>query len=127
MSISRRNLWPVDIGRSDVIAPVSILREQASLLGEQTRNVLTARVVQGESFDDRFNYSFVLVAPALANYRYYLFSVSHGVIFYPLVIQFDDESIEVKDEEALLSSLERIFSAESTRKVINSLLAQSTG
>jgi len=38
------DLWPKDIGNTNLRAPVSILREQASLLGEKTQNLVKADV-----------------------------------------------------------------------------------
>src|SRR6185436_9770992 len=136
MSISPRNLWPDDIAVTDAVAPVSLLKEQASLLGERTKNLVEGRVTpglgKGAAFliAGRFNYDFDLVAPALNNYRYHLFSISHGVELYPLTISgteaLDSEDIQVNNEEEFLNELKRIFSFEKTKRIISSLIAQST-
>ena len=90
MCISPRNLWPEDIAVTDAVAPVSILKEQASLLGNRTRNLVegsVSRRIDIDSFgDDSFWYEFDLVAPALNRYQYRLFSIKHSINFYPLTI-----------------------------------------
>jgi hypothetical protein len=134
MSISPRDLWPEDIAVNEVVAPVAILRDQASLLGERTKNLVEGRVTQRESHysEPDFVYDFYVVAPALNNYRYRLFSISHSVDFYPLGIQegvFDlagrDSELKVNDEEEFLQTLAKIFSSERTKGIISSLIAQS--
>jgi hypothetical protein len=136
MSISPRNLWPEDIAVTDVVAPVTILKEQASLLGERTKNlvegsVVTPGTVRGVDFmlKNRFSYGFDLVAPALNNYRYRLFSISHGVEFYPLTINGSEaltsDEFHVNNEEEFLKALEAIFSSDKTKGIISSLIAQS--
>jgi hypothetical protein len=152
MSISPRNLWPEDIAVTQVVAPVAILKEQASMLGERTMNLVEGRVKQNFSdsgglrfpkpsgksrathsgddlYDSDFSYDFDLVAPALNNYRYRLFSISHGVEFYPLLITnsaaLTGDGIEVPHEEGFLAMLEMIFSSEKTKGIISSLIAQS--
>lgn len=133
MSISPRNLWPDDIAVTEQVSPVSILKEQGALLGQRTKNLVEGRVRGGPSeYGTReFHYSFELVAPALDNYRYELFSISHGVEFYPLSIDWNppDRTLfkgsGIENEEQFLKALEMIFSSEKTRKVISSLIAQS--
>jgi hypothetical protein len=100
------SLWP----KIEVTAPkppVAILKEQASLLGAQTQNLVIAEVrpidgnlpieMAGEQtekprqwrdwskaaineFVSQFRFSFDLVAPALNHYRYQLFVLSYGII-----------------------------------------------
>ena len=136
MSISARNLWPEDIAVTDVVAPVSIMKEQASLLGERTKNLVEGRVTPGADsaakvdllLENRFRYDFDLVAPALNNYRYRLFSILHGLNFYPLTLEsapLDSGPIQVTNEEQFLTWLEAIFSAEKTKTIISLLIAQS--
>lgn len=40
------DLWPADIGEPNIRTPVSILREQASLLGEKTNNIVEGQVAE---------------------------------------------------------------------------------
>ncbi|MEK6301201.1 MAG: hypothetical protein AABO41_10805 [Acidobacteriota bacterium] len=132
MSISPRNLWPEDIAVTQIVAPVAILKEQAALLGERTKNLVEGRVTQRKrDFMDfsKLTYDFDLVAPALDHYQYRLFSISHNVEFYPLTIDnsdaLNDSQLHVNDEEEFLHALGQIFSSEKTKGVIKSLVAQS--
>jgi hypothetical protein len=132
MSISPRNLWPEDIAVTDVIAPVSIMKEQASLLGQRTKNLVEGSVNRGIDIDsfgeNRFSYDFDLVAPALNMYRYRLFSISHDIAFYPLTLNsaaLNSNKFTVSNEEEFLKALETIFSSEKTKAIISSLIAQS--
>lgn len=132
MSISPRSLWPEDIAVTDAVAPVTLLKEQASLLGQKTKNLVEGRVAQGPgdpAGHNNFAYYFDLVAPALNNYRYRMFSIWHGVEFYPLIISgsaaFNRVDLEVHNEEEFLGALETIFSSENTKGIISSLIAQS--
>lgn len=89
------DLWPEDIGPiPDLKSPVTILREQASLLGKKTNNLVEAEVVQLESViseEKEFSYAFLIVAPALDNYRYKLFTISYGINLYPVTINVDKD------------------------------------
>lgn len=138
------NLWPEDLGvkRIERRAPITILKEQASILGQKTGNLLKAEVVQDPrdfiSSEKEFIYSFIIVAPPLDNYRYRLFRIEHNVKFYPLLINPDYEimieiapelaqqsidSIEANSEDEFLEILKKIFSAQKTRQVVESLLS----
>ena len=137
------NLWPEDIAlkRIERRAPVVILREQASILDQKTGNLLKGEVVQHKidtHFGEAFAYSFNIVAPPLDNYSCYLFYIAHNVKFYPLMIrpeheimneiapnlvQQNMEYIKANSEDEFLEILKKIFSAQKTRQVIESLLS----
>lgn len=137
--LDMRDLWPEEIGPiPDLKAPVTILREQASLLGKKTNNLVEAEVMQLESAiseESEFNYAFLIVAPALDNYRYKLFTISYNINIYPVTISVDGEiraEINPADSEGKLLAesegefveiLKKIFSAKKTKKVIGALLS----
>jgi hypothetical protein len=70
------DLWPENIGSPEITAPVSILKRQASLLGEKTNNVVEAEVQKGNdawwTTSEDMIYNFYLVAPALGKYLLWL-------------------------------------------------------
>jgi hypothetical protein len=87
-----------------------------------------------------FNYSFVLIAPALGNYSYSLINFDHPVELYPVKVIVDEEmkaslpeifpnerTVMAKDEEEFLKIVEAIFSSDRTRSIIRGLLSQSGG
>jgi len=140
------SLWPNDVAVVQKKAPVTILKEQASLLGQRTKTLVTAEVkaVDSEHYD--FAFAFYIVGPALGNYRYKLFTVSHDVELYPVTIDLGDvewasevargiqarvqaeipgTSIQAGTEQEFLECLRRIFASQKTRKVIGAILAQS--
>lgn len=141
------SLWPADIEVVQEKAPVTILREQATLLGPKTKNIVTAEAVATESGQvGRFRYVFYILGPALANYRYKLFEISYGIELYPVTIVLalalarETHStpklspdlgmrgmarLYANSAEELLVLLREIFGAERTRRVIGAILSQS--
>lgn len=86
-----QDLWPANITDTTVIdSPLSILREQARLLGEKTKNLVKADVGQGTAENQKFVYHFYIIAPTLNNYHYRLFTIEYGVEIYPLIIYMDE-------------------------------------
>lgn len=112
------SLWP-KIEVTVPKPPVAILKEQASLLGMQTQNLVVAEVRPTEQWSrvdtvagdpneqplqwrdwskgalaeltNQFRYSFDLVAPALNHYRYQLFVLSYGIDLYPVIFRLDSD------------------------------------
>jgi len=150
--LDMHDLWPEDIGPiPESKGPVIILREQASLLGKKTNNLVEAEVVQLapsrpeppivalqielSMFVPIFNYAFLLVAPPLNNYRYNLFTISHGIDAYPVTINVDmkiqaeigyteqGEKLVAKSEDEFVDILKKLFSTQKTKKVIGTLLS----
>lgn len=145
------DLWPDDFGSANIITPVSILREQASKLGEKTKNVVEAQVIEAQerpfwANSGDFTYNFYLVAPLLKGYRYKLLVMSYSITMYPVKIGVDtDIAIEVLDkqpdiqitptafervlfatsEEEYISLLGLIFNSPKARNIISAILAHS--
>jgi hypothetical protein len=107
MATAVEDLWPADIeSPPDQLAPITILKQQAAMLGRRTKNLLEA-VVQTEDedlaaapFGDttvrlplgdqpvRLRHTLFLVAPALNFYRYRLLEASHAAVnLYPVTIR----------------------------------------
>jgi hypothetical protein len=145
------DLWPTDIENSDIElkAPVYILKQQASLLGKKTQNIVTAEVGKpiqsniwvgrksqigamdspftslgfSDSVDNTiFFHSFYLVAPAFANYRYELFTIVNDIRLYPVIIYLDEDvlaEIAPSAEKYVVASSEDEF-IEILRKILGS-------
>ncbi|MBL9005941.1 MAG: hypothetical protein JNJ46_16935 [Myxococcales bacterium] len=135
------DLWPsdlADIGTMNL--PHGLLQEQADLLARHTKHLLEGRVYNSSDelseVDDpgprHMRWSFAVFAPKL-NYRYVLFSITHDIDLYPVRLEIEDQRIKlpagmnplIEDEETLLAALKEIFSAERTKQVVRSLMAQS--
>jgi hypothetical protein len=137
------SLWPDDLPSQTQKPPRVLLLEQALHLKKQTNSKLTADVVKRtvtQPVPATFNYSFVLVAPALGNYSFSLINFDHPVELYPVKIIVDDKmkaslpalfpkerTIMAKNEEEFLKIVQEIFNSERTRKIISGLLSQSGG
>lgn len=140
------DLWPDGLEPGTTRTPVSILREQAALLGQKTNNLVVARVstytVTGPVLDLRrpgqhvsdiespgqFGYTLKLVAPALDNYTFRLFTIEHGMDLYPVKLRFglaEQKEYEAASEEQFIAVLKEVLSSPETKRVIQTLLAQS--
>lgn len=146
------NLWPTDLVASPVRSPVSILREQAAFLENNTNNIVSALVQKtdekmrfigdvnalaqaaGGEPSQRFSYYFYITAPTLGHYRYLLLSIFHDFDLYPVNIDvgqdikqelgFSEDSYVANNEEEFKKLLSQIFNSQKARKVISALLSQ---
>lgn len=127
MSVETVSLWPTDFGeRSDVLTPLAILRQQGSILGEQTKNIVFGRV-STSSEGDTFVQQFSVQCPPLG-YSTNLIAVKHGIDLYPATVILANEQgpyQDARNSEELKAILKDIFARPKTKKTIASLLAQS--
>jgi hypothetical protein len=140
------DLWPGDLATVTTRSPFTILKEQASLLGSKTKNIVNATVRDASVYKDvkPFNYSFFIASPALGNYSYRLFTISYDVDFYPVEFKVDDaiareigvaqhgmpiglqEGLIAWQEEEFIRILSLILGSGKTRQVIRAILSHST-
>lgn len=131
------DLWPDDIAPTiEQVPPVTILKQQAALLGRRTKNVIEGEV-KTEAANSRgfLRHTFYLVAPALNFYRYPLLTVEHPVTtMYPAKITVSGpekdspkKKLTAKNEQLFKKYLKLIFSYNETKKITGALLAQSLG
>ncbi len=140
-----KDLWPEDIGKVPVAikTPASILKEQASLLGQKFKNTIMAEVWQTDEDwsllpdDDYIRFNFLLYAPAL-KYRYKVFIMAYRIIdFYPVIVGVDDSikkelgytgpvnprEIRLESEVAFISFLEKLFASGKMKEILKSIVA----
>jgi hypothetical protein len=132
--MATQDLWGDLSLEENIRTPVTILREQAALLGQKTNNILEGEVSVERAAPkphEQFLASFFIVAPLLNKYRYQLLSVQYPLVkMYPLVI-FDynsedsPEKIACEDEASFVQALGRIFIQPEVKKVLSSLISQS--
>jgi len=84
------DFWPENVTDDTSTTPISIMREQADLLGHKTKNLVVAGIGIGETQNDKFAYYFYIIAPTLNNYHFLLFKVEHEIEIYPLTIYLDE-------------------------------------
>lgn len=110
-----------DLAPAGVRTPLSILREQAALLGTKTKNLVEATVTT-RTDDDLFVHYFNLIVPALDNYTYGLFAISHAIDLYPVRVR--SRGLSLPSEEAFLDWLQQELSSDKTRRIVTNLLSQ---
>ncbi|MGB8769733.1 MAG: hypothetical protein WCC92_08965 [Candidatus Korobacteraceae bacterium] len=116
------DLWPENIADSNLTTPVTILKEQAALLGEKTRQLVKGEIVT-QTTGNLFVHYFYIVAPTLG-YKFELFQISHGINFYPLTLRYLNNTIALASESAFKEKLKEILAAQHTLNVVHSILAQ---
>lgn len=107
--------------------PVTILRRQATLIGEQTNRVIEG-VVETRSQDDTFIYELSLVMPSLDNYMFKLLRVEHGISLYPLEIvrlYVVSGVYPCRNEQEYLATLRELLSSTEVHSIIRALYSQS--
>jgi hypothetical protein len=120
------DLWPEGRFQTELVTPLSILKRQASLLGEKTSQLVTAQVLTMSPASNQLTHYFRLVVPPLDNYNYELFQVSHKIEeLYPVMGYFDGRYTKIENEPDLKSWLRNVLGADSTRRKIDSLMAQA--
>ena len=121
------NLWPDDIGETNLTAPLSILQAQAHNLSQRTGGMVMAGVETVTERSSSFVHNFVIVAPALNNYAARIFRVKHGVHFYPLEIitEIDGPNFRAATQEDFMRALGEVFGSAPLKKMVHSLIAQS--
>ena len=105
--------------------PLAIMREQASLLGTKTKNLVEATVDTSVDPNGQFVHRFTLVVPSLSSYKYVLFCIQHGIAVYPISIP-TELAVRLDTEQEFTDWLHRKLSSAETRKIVGNLLAQAT-
>jgi hypothetical protein len=120
-----QNLWGSLPNVDGVRPPYALLKEQADHLREMTQGLLYGEISQ-RTLTSYFILTFGVKAPALNNYFYELFTVTHDIDLYPARIETPDGSVraETKDEIELTKVIADILKSSKTQRVIAGLLAQ---
>jgi hypothetical protein len=125
------DLWPADFGKLDDTPPITILREQADLLAKKTQGIIVATITSSKmagptSGRDQIRHMFSLTVPTLDNYSYLLMTVSHPIELYPAnVSTHTDESFLANSPTEFMNVLQKVFAADRTLRVIQSLTASA--
>jgi hypothetical protein len=134
------DFWP-ELAPALVVTPASILKTQATALSRKTIGLLQGEVRTWAN-EGNIYHQFVVVVPALENYRYSILRIHHGAPVYPVYV---DEAPTVAAEEQFTGFIvgryksdvlpddgnfrrwlrEALASAD-TKRILESLLAQAT-
>lgn len=118
------DLWGDLKINEDLRVPYSLVREQAAFLEKKTDGLLIGEAKRTED-GETFIISLWIVAPALSNYRYKVFELTHGIKLYPLSIRDSlGRKANCDDEEEFIEIVKTIFADEQIQKVITGLIAQ---
>jgi hypothetical protein len=118
------DFWPANLEDATLRTPVTVLREQAALLGPKTQQLVVAEVASTSS-SANFMHTFYLAVPTLDNYRYELFRIQHGILLYPVVGIYRSIQTQLSSEEHLKDWLKKVLTSNETVRLIQALLAQA--
>jgi hypothetical protein len=126
--MTSQNLW----GELQLVAlaqPVTILRQQATKLGELTKNILTGEVRQLVSGASSFLlYALEVVAPAVGGYRHRVLAIQYALLTpYPLLITGagNRRPVQCETEEEFIQNLASILQSDDIQQPIRTLLTLS--
>ncbi len=149
---TKKNLWGEVSLTQTRRNPYTILKEQASILGEITNGLLVGEVTQlprpiteaqfpdmygqkavlGKSLisdqeEGRLYASLRIVAPALNHYKYSVIQINYPIEFYPLMLidLANDEAVHrCPNEESFEQVLQQVLRSNKVKDVIEALLSQ---
>jgi hypothetical protein len=110
-----------------VRTPLSILREQASALTQQTHGVLVGEAAT-RSEGDKLVVSLDIVVPGLNDYRYRVLTYRQPLEMYSGSIwdRGDLATKPIADETSFVAAVRAALSSQTVKNVLTSLLAQVT-
>jgi len=136
------DFWPTLEETEDAGSPVVILRNQAEKLTEKygrrlrgrvstatgrlSQSALAALGIEQMFSPDNFTHTFAIEVPALDDYSFTLFAVSHSIAPYPVAYQNEDgEWHALADRQAFIDWFKQTLSSERTKRVLKTLLEQA--
>src|ERR1700680_3934244 len=98
-----KSFWKIPVTEGTPRTPVTLLREQAALLGEKTEGALLGSVSQGAAPSGGFGFNLSIRVPALNNYVYLVLGITQPPLMYPLRLASPTLNIEetIENEEQL--------------------------
>lgn len=134
------DLWPADIIDTDnqIVAPVTILKEQATILGQKTKNQIIGEI-GSDTITGKICHYFYITAPSIS-YKYQVFRTEGDAFLYPLNITIDEDIFSeamkevklpvgpkntfiVNNEDELKLCLRHVFASQKVKKLISALFA----
>jgi hypothetical protein len=127
MSVPQEDYWPEHLAEVPVITPATVLKEQAALLGQKTKNLIVGRV-ESRPDEDKLRHVLYLMVPTLSNYRYFLLSITNDLSIYPIKINdaTNSTTISAEDLEDFRAKLKEILSSDRVKRIIETLLSYAS-
>lgn len=120
------NLWGEipNIGKVDT--PLSLLKKQASYLGQMTKNLLQSEVSIQKNSPNEVVADLLIVAPTLGGYKASIIRIIHGLELYPVSIyNLRAGTVDLAgDEDSFLEIIRITLQSDVVKKVIKALLIQ---
>ncbi|MFD2265247.1 hypothetical protein ACFSM5_20255 [Lacibacterium aquatile] len=111
----------------EIKTPLSLLREQSSILYEQTEGRLIGET-QAVGTGDNIIIDLKIIVPALNKYTYTVLQYKQqAILLYPgkLISNLHRESYEINSEENFIEALKYILSSKEMKTLLLSLLSQA--
>lgn len=124
--MSNENLWGELPVAESIKPPVTILREQASLLSRMTNGILEAKV-DNRSVGGVFHFDLDIHAPAINNYIYTVLQVTYGISMYPVTVISNSHARQYvcQNEAEFIADLKEVLSSKEVHSTIGRLLSLS--
>lgn len=91
--MATQDLWGELPLAEEVRSPLTILKEQAALLGQKTNNLLQGHVnFHRSTIDPQFTADFDIEAPLLDSYFYHVLTIRYPVTLYPVIVEPDSNT-----------------------------------
>lgn len=122
------NLWPDQFGveKDSIYTPLDILKFQADLLAQKTKNIVSAEFIKNKGEDalvvENVTYTFFLVTPQ--NKKLKLFETKHNTHkHYPMsVVTNDGKEEECLNSYELTEKVKELLCNPKLRKAINTMV-----
>ena len=99
-----------------------IMKEQAELLAKKTGGRLVGSVELGSGPGRAIRFRFMILVPALSNYRYELFYVIQAQLEpFPVQLQQGEHCIECNDQPAFEAAMGMALRSEATQRALGQL------
>jgi hypothetical protein len=107
--------------------PLSILREQATALTEQTNGLLVGQVETNQLSDGNLQFKLEVVVPALNDYRVRILRYLQPITLYPgnLTGMGIGAFVEINNEEDFVISVRNALSSQTVKNILSSLISQA--
>jgi hypothetical protein len=129
MSEQTLDFWPDIATARPKVTPLSLIKQQAALLGKHTNNLLEGAVVSSIR-EGRLVHRFLIKVPTL-DYSYELFMVSQFMVdLYPVKVESapnrePGHPVTLESEQEFLDWLKEVLSSEKTQSILTNLLSQT--
>ncbi len=120
------SLWSIP-NIDNLRTPLSILKEQAAALTDDTRGLLVGDVKTDEDLDGYLDLTLIIRVPSLNNYSYSVLTYTQPITLFPGTMRSNAfaTSRTVKSEEEFMFNLKEALQSPAITMAVKGLLAQA--